>query len=102
MRIRRIRSVLLGLHRLSNEMQGRVIRKRLQDARRPGNVGRLRSEILRGRTLLVSFGDAETRDELNRELISAEKWIRQQLVIRWFLGVAATLAVLGLLATVIY
>jgi serine/threonine protein kinase len=102
MRIRRIRSVLLGLHRISNEMQGRVIRQRLQAARRPGNVGRLRSEIIRGRTLLVSFSDADARDELNRELMSAEKWIRQQLLCWWFLGVAATVAICGLLAIVIH
>lgn len=102
MRIRRIRSVLLGLHRLSNEMQGRVIRQRLQNARRPGNVRRLRSEIIRGRTLLVSFGDADARDELNRELMSAEKWIQQQLLLWWFLAVTSTVAACGLLATVIF
>jgi serine/threonine protein kinase len=101
MRIRRTRSVIIGLRRLSDGMQGRAIRQRLQAARTLGKMRRLRSEIIRGRMSLVSFNDSETRDELNREIILSEKWIRQQLVVRWFLGVPATIAICGLLARLI-
>jgi serine/threonine protein kinase len=101
-RIRQIRVVISGLHRISDEGRARAMRQRLEKERLHGDMASLRTELVRARQALHAITNQAVRDALLCDLLVAERQLASRLRSRWCLAiliVALLVGVIGWLAS---